>query len=106
MKLKIFGGLLVAALAITSIAQAQDRTPVINHRQHRQERRINQGVRSGELTRNETRHLRGDERRIGEQRRMAMSEGRMNHAERAHLRHEENRTSRAIYRDKHNDRVR
>jgi hypothetical protein len=106
MKLKIFGGLLVAALAITSIAQAQDRTPVINHRQHRQVRRIDQGIRSGELTRNEAHHLRGDERRIGEQRRMAMTDGRMNQAERAHLRREENRTSSAIYRDKHNDRVR
>ena len=105
MKIKILGGLLVAVLAITSMAQAQTHTPVINHRQHRQERRINQGVRSGELTRNETRRLRGDERRIGEQRRMAMADGRMNRAERRHLRREKNRTSRAIYRDKHNGRV-
>jgi len=105
MKLKIFGGLLIAALAFTSMAQAQSRTPVINHRQHRQERRINQGVRSGELTRNEAHHLRGEERRISRERRMAMAEGRMNRGERRHLRHEENRTSRDIYRDKHNDRV-
>jgi hypothetical protein len=105
MKLKIFGGILVAALAITSMAQAQSRTPVTSNRQHRQERRINQGVRSGELTRNETRHLRGDEGRISRERRMAMAEGRMNRAERRHLRHEENRTSRDIYRDKHNDHV-
>ncbi len=104
MKLKIFGGLLVAALAITSMAQAQTHTPVINHRQHRQERRINQGVRSGELTRNETRHLRSDERRIGRQKRIAMAERQgQNRAERRHLRRDENRTSRAIYRDKHND---
>ena len=105
MKLKIFGGLLIAALAFTSMAQAQSRTPVINHWQHRQERRINQGVRSGELTRNEARHLRGEERRISREKRMAMAEGRMNRGERRHLRHEENRTSREIYRDKHNDRV-
>ena len=52
MKINIFGGLLVAALAITSIANAQDRTPVINARQHNQERRINNGVRSGQLTHN------------------------------------------------------
>jgi hypothetical protein len=105
MKIKILGGLLVAALTITSMAQAQTHTPVINHRQHRQERRINQGVRSGELTRNETRHLRSDERRIGRQKRIAMDEGRMNRAERRHLRREESRTSRAIYREKHNGRV-
>ena len=105
MKLKIFGGLLVAALAITSMAQAQERTPVINHRQHRQERRINQGVRSGELTRTEARHLRGDERRIDRQKRTAMAERRMGRTERRHLRREETSTSRAIRREKHNGRV-
>ena len=56
MKIKIFGGLLIAALAITSVAQAQTHTPVINQRQHNQERRINHGVRSGQLTRNEAHH--------------------------------------------------
>ena len=50
MKIKILGGLLVAALTVTSVAGAQTRTPVINHREHRQERRINHGVRNGELT--------------------------------------------------------
>ncbi|MDR3697184.1 hypothetical protein [Mucilaginibacter sp.] len=106
MKIKILGGLLVAALAITSMAQAQDRTPVINHRLHNQDRRISQGVRSGELTRNETRNLRADDRRIAYQRNSAQAAGRMSRAERSHLRNKENRTSRAIYRDKHNDRVR
>jgi len=106
MKLRIFGGVLVAALAITSIASAQTHTPVINHREHRQERRINQGVRSGELTHNEARHLRGDERRIREDKRMARADGRVSRGERKHLRREENRTSRAIYRKKHNDRLR
>ena len=106
MKLKIFGGLLIAALAFTSMAQAQTRTPVINHRQHRQERRINQGVHSGELTRNEAHHLRGDERRISRDRRIARADGRVSHAERRNLRHDERMTSRAIRRDKHNDRVR
>ena len=105
MKIKILGGLLVAALAITSVAQAQTHTPVINHREHRQERRINQGVRSGQLTRTEARHLRGDERRIDRQKRMAMADRRMNRAERRHLRREERRTSHAIYREKHNGRV-
>jgi len=106
MKIKILGGLLIAALAVTSVAQAQAQTPVINHRQHNQERRINQGVRSGELTRNETRHLRNGERRIRSEKRTAMAEGRMGPRERSHIRHQENRMSRRIYRDKHNNRVR
>ena len=104
MKISILGGVLVAALAITSVAEAQTRTPVINRREHRQERRINQGVRSGELTRNEARHLRGDERKIRNDKRMAKADGRVTRGERQHLRREENRTSRAIYHKKHNDR--
>jgi hypothetical protein len=106
MKIKISGGLLIAALAITSMAQAQTRTPVINQRQHNQERRINQGVRSGELTHNEAHHLRADERRIAMTKHMDKASGRVTPSERRQLRHEENRTSRAIYRDKHNDRIR
>ena len=106
MKIKIFGGLLIAALAVTSMAQAQDRTPVINHRMHNENRRINQGVRSGELTRNEAHHLRMDERHIRNERWRDRASGHVTYAQRRHLRHEENHLSRAIYRDKHNDRVR
>jgi len=106
MKATIFGGLLVAALAVTSISQAQTHTPVINARQRNQERRINQGVRSGELTRGETHHLRMAENHIAREKRMYKSTGRVTHGERVHLRHEENRTSRAIFRDKHNGTVR
>jgi len=106
MKVQIFGGLLIAALAITSIAQAQTHTPVINQRHRNQEHRINEGVRSGQLTRGEAHHLRADENRISRQRNRYAASGRITHGERRLLRHEENRTSRAIYRDKHNGRVR
>ncbi|MDB5018476.1 MAG: hypothetical protein JWQ84_3308 [Mucilaginibacter sp.] len=106
MRIKIFGGLLIAALAVTSIAQAQTHTPVINQRQRNQHGRINQGVRSGKLTRNETRNLRTDEKRIQNQKMRDKASGHVTAAQRTHLRHEENRTSRAIYRDKHNNRVR
>ena len=106
MKIKILGGLLVAALAFTSIAGAQTHTPVINNRQNRQEHRINHGVRSGRLTRNEARHLRRDERHIKRDERIAKADGMVTRGERRHLRREENRTSRAIYRKKHNERLR
>jgi len=105
MKINIFGGLLVAALAITSLANAQDRTPVINARQHNQNRRINQGVRSGQLTHHEAHNLRNDERRISAEKHIAKASGHVTPRQRTMLRHQENRTSRAIYRDKHNARV-
>ena len=106
MKIKILGGALIALLAVTSIANAQTKTPAINHAQHKQERRINQGVRSGELTKSEARHLRKDERKIRNDKRMAKADGHVSRAERKHLRKEQNHVSRAIYRKKHNDRVR
>ncbi len=106
MSIKILGGLLIVMLTITSVANAQTRTPVIDRREMRQERRINQGVRSGELTRSEARHLRADERKLNRDKRLAKADGVVTRAERAHLRREENRISRAIYRDKHNGRLR
>jgi hypothetical protein len=106
MKIKILGGALVALLAVTSIANAQTKTPVINHREHNQVRRINQGVRSGELTKSEAHHLRTRESKIRNDKRMAKADGHVTGAERRHLRKEQNRVSRAIYRKKHNDRVR
>lgn len=106
MKIKIFGGILIAALAFTSIAEAQTHTPVITQRQRNQQHRINKGVRNGELTRSEARHLRADERRIREDKRMAKADGHITRAERQRLRRDENRANRDIRRDKHNSRVR
>lgn len=106
MKIKILGGLLVAMLVIASVAEAQTHTPVINKRRQTQERRINQGARSDQLTRNEARKLRTDDRRIARNKRIAKADGKVTRDERTHLRREENRTSRAIYRKKQNDRLR
>lgn len=94
---------LVAALMITAtVASAQTRTPVINAREHNQEKRINQGVRNGELTHNETRTLRNDERKVNAEKRIAKSDGVVTHGERKMIRHQENRNSKTIYNKKHN----
>lgn len=106
MKVKILGGLLIAALAVTSVAEAQTKTPVINARQHMQEKRINQGVRSGELTKREARTLRKDERKLTAEKRAYKATGHVTAAERRHMRHQENHISKAIYAKKHNGRVR
>jgi len=106
MKTKIFGALLIAALAFTSAAQAQTHTPVINRKQHKIERRIHQDVRSGELTRNEARHLQHQDMRIQREKRMAMADGKMTFAERKRIRRQEKMLSRAINRDEHNNKFR
>jgi hypothetical protein len=76
----------------------------INQRRDFQQHRIAQGVRSGQLTARETRHLEGREMRIGrtERHMRYANHGRLTRADRISLNHRLNRTSRAIYRDKHN----
>lgn len=107
MKIKLFAaGLFLTALAFTSVAEAQTKTPVINYRQRSQDRRINNGVKNGKLTKNEAHTLRKDERTISSEKRLAKSDGVVTHGERKMIRHQENRDSRAIYRKKHNTRVR
>jgi hypothetical protein len=103
MKLKIFGGLLVAMLAITSIAEAQSSTPVINRRQHRQERRITMDARHDRITPMQAHRLRADERQITRERRFAMANGRVNRAERMHMRRQEKRINHTMRRDEHVD---
>jgi len=105
MKIKIFGGLLVAALAITSMAQAQTRTPHINRVQHRQEHRIAKDVRHGKISSRDAYSLRTDEHKLNNEKRMAMADGRVNAAERHHLRRDEKRINHQIRRNERKDRL-
>ncbi|MGN6569542.1 MAG: hypothetical protein ACTHJ0_16405 [Flavipsychrobacter sp.] len=106
MKRIIFGMLVLGTLFTAQIASAQTHTPVINERQSYQQHRIRRGVRTGELTRHETRNLERREAHIQRDKRIAKADGRVTPMERRHIRREENRTSAAIYRDKHNHIVR
>ena len=82
------------------------RTPVINKRQRHQQRRIYQGVRSGELTRRETVRLQREQYGVRRVERKAKSDGTVTARERARLHREQNQASRHIYRAKHNGRDR
>ncbi len=102
MKTKLFAGILALFFTgLTSVTFAQTHTPRVTRRQANQQDRIAQGVRSGELTSRETAHLETREAKIQHDKKMAKSDGVVTHAERAKLNREENRTSRAIYRQKH-----
>jgi hypothetical protein len=76
----------------------------INQRRENQQDRIAQGVRSGQLTPRETARLENREARINHQIRhdRSMNDGRLTKGERTQINREQNRESRAIYRDKHN----
>jgi len=97
---------LVVALFVPLAAQAQTRNchhpRGVNAREHREEVRIHQGERSGELTRREAERLQAEEARIRVDEAYARrSGGEFTPRERARIERELNRASRDIYRQKH-----
>ena len=108
MKVKILGGILmVAVLAITSAAKADTVAKAQYHKKHRLEQRIKRDMRKGEITRIEAKHFRREEKRIHEEKRMAMANGTYTPAERMRIHKEKKMLSRQLRRDEHvNDKVR
>ena len=99
MKTKIIiTAFVLAFISITTAGIAQTKTPVIRHRQEHQQKRIANGVKSGELTSHETVRLEKRESKIQQDKKAAKSDGVVTRSERKRLRHEENRSNRAIYR--------
>jgi hypothetical protein len=75
----------------------------VDRRMHRQQERIVQGVKSGELTPRETARLERKEARIQREinRDRAANGGHLTPAEKAKINRQQNRVSREIYREKH-----
>ncbi|HVZ84338.1 MAG TPA: hypothetical protein VG893_11755 [Terracidiphilus sp.] len=106
--MKLSTALLAAALvAAPAFTIAQNPTHHIAARKANQQRRIGNGVRSGQLTPRETSHLERQERGINREERgmRAQDNGRLTAQDRRTLAHQQNQESRRIYRDKHNARV-
>jgi hypothetical protein len=82
-------------------ASAGVRTPRVNYREHHQQERIEQGIRSGELTRHEAQRLEAEEGVIRANEAVDRADGRVTRAERRQLNRELDRTNRQIYRQKH-----
>jgi hypothetical protein len=97
----------VAALtALTAMtAAAHPATPRVDRREARQQARIHDGVRSGELTRGEAARLRAGQRHVRRMECRAKADGVVTMRERASLGHAQNRQSRHIARLKHNGRA-
>ena len=99
---KIVSFLFVSLFVLGASGASMAGTPRINKREHNEQQRINQGIRSGELTRREADRLEAGMARIRTNERFArMSGGGINPRERVRLNRELNRESRAIYRQKH-----
>ena len=82
---------------------ARPKTPAIDRREHNQQERIRQGIKSGELTRREAVRLEEQEAKIRVNEKFARADGKISAAERERLEKELNRTSQNIYEQKHDD---
>ncbi len=78
----------------------------VSNAQYGQRARINEGVRSGELTRYETAKLNRGQQEMHRDMRMAREDGYISRGERREIREDRRENSREIFRYKHNNRER
>jgi hypothetical protein len=95
--------LAAAATMITLTPALADR---VDKRQHKQSHRIEQGVRTGQLTKHEAARLKAEQSRIAALERRFERDGRLSHTERTILRVEQNRASKHIRAEKHDSQKR
>ena len=92
-------GALVVSFALCDVALAGR----VTGRQIRQQKRIDQGIASGELTRWEVRRLEREQARIQRVKQEAWSDGYLSPGEKATLKVMQDKASMHIYQLKHND---
>lgn len=93
--------LVTLAMAGAAFAQADPATPRVDRREARQQKRINQGVASGQLTPKEAARMEAQQGRIENAEARAKSDGVVTAKERAALAKRQNKASRNIHRNKH-----
>lgn len=100
MKLRILIATAITAAALPAFAQTTS-TPRIDQRQANQERRIEQGVKSGQLTGKEAARLEKGQARVQKMEAKAAADGKVTKKERAKVEHAQAQQSRKIAREKH-----
>lgn len=107
MKMQALITALVFAVSGTAFAQTSQTardpaaTPRLDQRQANQEKRIEQGVASGQLTEKEAARMEKREDKLEADKQAAKADGKVTAQERKQLHHEANRDSRAIFLQKH-----
>jgi hypothetical protein len=94
--------LLLVGIALGTVS-AQTKSPRVDRRERRQNARIEEGVKSGELTKREAATLNAQQEKIKKDEMKAKADGTLSPAERMKLKREQNRANRRIFRKKHND---
>lgn len=91
-------------LAFAAPGFAQTATPGIDKREANQEKRIEQGVKSGTLTKREAARLEAGQDKVEKMEDKAEADSKVTKQERKRIHREQNRQSRRIYDKKHNRR--
>jgi uncharacterized membrane protein YebE (DUF533 family) len=91
----------LCAFTLPALAQGTTSTPRIDKRQANQERRIEQGEKSGQLTPREAARLERGQARVQKMENKAVADGKVTPRERAKIEKAQNRESRKIRREKH-----
>ena len=90
----------LTALALPAIAQTTS-TPRIDQRQANQERRIDQGVKSGQLNQKEAARLEKGQARVQKMENKAVADGTVTAKERRKIERAQDKQSRKIARERH-----
>ena len=95
--------MMLAALPAVALAQSTGTTstPRVDQRQAEQQKRINQGVQSGQLTAKETARLEKGQAHVQKMENKAVADNKVTRKERAHIAHAQDKQSRKIHREKH-----
>ena len=102
MNKSLIAATVAATFALPGLALAQTTsTPRIDQRQANQDKRIEQGVKSGELNKKEAARLEKGQARIQKMENKAMADGKMTKQEKARVEHAQDVESRKIAREKH-----
>lgn len=104
MKARLFAAAIAAVITVPVFAQAN--TPGIDQREANQQRRIDQGVASGQLTQREAARLERGQQHVDNMEARAKADGVVTARERARIQHAQDVESRRIYRQKHDRQVR
>lgn len=99
-------GLTVIAGAQTPAPTPGKKTPVATRRQGNQQKRIAEGVASGELKKGEVRKLEKEQKEVQDAKKEARADGTVTGSERKEIQKEQNEASRKIYKSKHNNKTR
>jgi len=99
----ILSGALLAGTAAVSVAQDTPKEGQIKQRKENQQKRIANGVKSGELTPHETARIENNESKINKEVRRDRKEngGNLTNKEKARINRQQNKVSKEIYNQKH-----